>query len=98
MVDHGIESRLAKLERYRNLLEDDRYYAVHQERQELLARNNNRIVAGTDDANRIAELDELAETIERSIPRVPEPPMPRELLPYTAPNASAPLGELDTSD
>ena len=98
MADHSMDVRLAKLERYRNLLEDDRYYAVHRERQELLARNNNRIVAGTDDADRIGELDELADAISGSIPLVPVPEPPRELLLYTAPNAGAPLEEIDTSD
>ena len=47
----------------RNLLQDERYYAVHREHRELLARNNNRIVAGTDDADRIAELQDLLDTI-----------------------------------
>ena len=98
MADHNMEVRLAKLERYRNLLQDESYYKVHRERQNLLARNNNRIVAGTDDADRIAELNELAETISGSIPVVPGPRPPRELLPYMAPNARSPLEELDTGD
>ena len=91
MVDHPMDSRLAKLAWYRNLLEDDRYYAVHRERHELLARNNNRVGSEMNaaDRTRIAELDELATKISRSVARVPEPPLPPELLPDTAPNASA---------
>lgn len=96
-VDHSMKSRLAKLASYRNLLEDDRYYAVHRERRELLARNDNTIGPDTDAADRarIAELDELAAEISRSIAREPEPPLPPELLPDTAPNASAPQEERD---
>ena len=89
MADYNMDVRLAKLERFRNLLEDDGYYAAHRERDELLARNNNRVVAGTEDGDRIRELGELANAISRSIPFVPEPDPPRELLPYMAPNASA---------
>ena len=94
MVDYSIRNRLAKLESYRNLLQDDRYYAVHREHRELLARNNNRTVAGTDDANRIAELQELLDTISASIARVPEPPLPKELQPDYAPNPDAEFEQL----
>lgn len=99
-MDHTIESRLAKLSSYRNLLEDDRYYAVHRERQALLARNDNTIGPDTDAADRarVAELDELAAKISRSIAREPEPSLPPELLPDTAPNASAPQEERDAGE
>ena len=94
MVDYSIRSRLAKLETYKNLIEDDRYYAVHRERQEILDRNDNRIVADTDDADRIGELDQIAATIARSIPRVPEPPLPKELRPDYGPNPNAQFEQL----
>ena len=97
---HSMESRLAKLESYRKLLEDDRYYAVHRERQELLDRNNNTIGPDTDAADRarIEELDELAAKLTRSMAREPEPRLPPELLPDTAPNASTPQEERDASE
>lgn len=94
MVDHSIRSRLAELRSYGNLLENDRYYAIHRERHELLARNNYQITQGTDDANRIAELQQLLDSISDSIARVPEPLLPQELQPDYAPNPNAEFEQL----
>ena len=94
MVDHSKRSRLAKLETYRNLIQDDRYYAVQTERNEILARNDSRIVAGTEDASRIRELDQVAAILARSIPRVPEPSLPKELQPADGPDPDAEFRQL----
>lgn len=94
MVDHSKRSRLAKLETYRNLIQDDRYYAVQTERNEILARNDSRIVEGTEDASRIRELDQVAAALERSIPRVPEPTLPKELQPADGPDPDAEFRQL----
>ena len=94
MLDHSIRSRLAKLETYRNLIQDDRYYAVQTERNEILARNASRITEGTEDANRIRELDQVAAALARSIPRVPEPPLPKELEPDYGPVPDAEFRQL----
>ena len=94
MVDYSIRSRLAKLETYRNLVQDDRYYAIHKERREILARNNSRITPGTEDGDRIEELDQMEATIRSSIPRVPEPPLPDELQPDYSPNPDADFVQL----
>ena len=98
MVEHSVESRLAKLQSYRNLIEDDRYYAVHRERQKLLARNNNTVVHGTLDGDRIAELDDVLESIASSIPRFPEPPLPPELRFEAPPNLDAWFEELEAKE
>lgn len=94
MVDHSKRSRLAKLETYRNLIQDDRYYAVRTERNEILARNDSRIVEGTEDADRLRELDQVAAALARSIPRVPEPSLPKELEPVDGPDPDAEFRQL----
>lgn len=94
MVDHSKRSRLAKLATYRNLIQDDRYYAVQRQRAEILARNDSKVTQGTGDANRIRELDQIAATLARSIPRVPEPSLPKELQPDDGPNPDAEFRQL----
>lgn len=94
MVDYSKRSRLAKLETYRNLIQDDRYYAVQTERNKILARNDSRIVEGTEDANRLRELDQIAAALARSIPRVPEPSLPKELEPVDGPDPDAEFRQL----
>lgn len=94
MADYSIRTRLTQLESYRNLIQDDRYYAIQQERQEILAQGNSRTVTGTEDADRIQELDRMAAIIRSSIPSVPEPPLPKELLVHYRPNPDADFVEL----
>ena len=94
MADYGVRHRLAQLETYRNLIQDDRYFAIQQERGEIRARNNTGTVAGTEDADRLKELDRMQAAIRSSIPTVPAPPLPRELQPDYSPNPDADFVEL----
>lgn len=94
MADYLIRTRLTQLETYRNLIQDDRYYAIQQERQGILGRSNSSTVAGTEDAERIEELDRMAAAIRGSIPTVPEPALPKELLANYSPNPDADFVEL----
>ena len=78
MLDYSLRERVAKLEWYNNLVQEDRFFEAAKERDEILARNNSRVVAGTDDANRLDELRRITDEIDESNP-YQAPPLPREL-------------------
>lgn len=78
MLDYSLRERVAKLEWYNRLVQDDRYFAAAKERDEILARNDSRVVAGTDDANRLDELRRITDAVGESNP-YQAPPFPREL-------------------
>ena len=78
MIDYSLRERVAKLEWYNNLVQEDRYFQAAKERDEILSRNNSRVDAGTDDANRLDELRRITDEINKSNPYEP-PPLPREL-------------------
>ena len=78
MIDYSLRERVARLEWYNNLVQEDRYFEAAKERDEILARNNSRVDAGTDDANRLDELRRITDEINKSNP-YEAPPLPWEL-------------------
>ena len=80
MIDYSLRERVAKLEWYNKLVQDDRYFAAAKERDEILARNDSRVVAGTDDAKRLDELRRITDAVGQSNP-YRAPPFPKELQP-----------------
>ena len=56
MVESQKSRRMSQLHHYRRLLNNPEYFERHQERKEILRRNNNRLLEGTEDAERANQL------------------------------------------